>query len=115
MGVKGVGEGLSVHVFVEGCEERKVSVLTRRALGVQLVEGVVEDAIHVGQGVFAREQGQVPSGVLGDLHGVVEFVGVLEHGRTVRETPVLVVAPEEPVLFEPGEMTYLPQRRVDDA
>ncbi len=78
MGLTGIGEGLDVHVLVEQRQEVEISILLR-GLVLQVLGDVVEHPLHVVQGLGAAEQRQVPAGVVGHRHRVVEDVGLLQH------------------------------------
>jgi hypothetical protein len=55
MGLAGVGERLAVHVLVEGGEAHEVVRLRSRAFGVEPVQGLVQDPLHVREGRLAGE------------------------------------------------------------
>src|SRR5262245_4915605 len=101
-----VVEGFRMHVLVAHRElhEIRISLASRDP-----VDQSVGDFLAVGERVAERRQRQLPARVVGHGGGVVEAVGVRQNRRSL-----LARAPEAPPLLEPGDMTYLPARRIDD-
>jgi hypothetical protein len=107
-GLPRVGERFIVHVFVERDMSHEIREVGLHRIRPEVIQNAFEDAIHVLEGVGAGGEGEVPPGVVGNAHRVVERVPILP-GRSLAQMPT-----QDPVLLEPGDMTDLPEQRIED-
>ena len=105
----GITKGLVVHVVVQQRELCKISHFIFKRLFRQQRQAAIEH----GLGVAARRgkvgQVKIPARVVRDARRVVPAVGVLDYGSHGK-----IAATMQPEFLEPGHVTELPQRRINN-
>src|SRR5262249_6290262 len=103
-----VGERLVVHVLVEGRELIVVARALVCAGAPEALEQRVLDPTHVVESSCERRQRQIPSAIMGNPRRIVERIRVGQQR---------IAAPDGlqgKVLMEPGDVSDLPDQRIDD-
>jgi Xaa-Pro dipeptidase len=108
MSLPRVGESLVVHVLVEDRIESEVEQLGVASPMGQAVEDAVSYLRHVGEGVLAGRQRQIPSRVMSNGCGVPKSVAVGPDRRFTQGVP------KHPLFLEPSYVTNLPEEGVYD-
>jgi len=102
---------LGVHVFVKNRELGEIVQFAVFRLAFQAPQHALQYFGLVGTGCFQIGEGQAPARIVRHFRRVVQSVAAAHDGFHSR---VLPPAPQAPVLLEPGDVSQLPQRRIDD-
>ena len=98
-----VGEGLIVHILMEGRQLVEIGFLFIRFAVFQAVDHRVFDGAHILKRPVQIRQIEIPSCIVMNFHRVVEFIG-LGHNR-IR----FVDTPKNEMFVKPGQMPDLPR------
>jgi hypothetical protein len=107
----GISEGLAMHFLVKRRELREIAQVFGGSLALEAIEHLLENAFEIAQRGVDIRQRQPPSRIVSDCRRIVQRIGTHQDGDRLRRGRTVAQAP---VLLKPGEMTELPQRRIDD-